>query len=763
MYQNEPLAEYLEHKLRCLAAFDPLYTPAELAANKPSKQAATADFIDGLNDRFIPFKTDLINNVQAKIEEYPETIEIAVRKASQYKVVTKSTTGNMLSSFVTEAVAPIRQQKVDNQRKPKDKSISKFKPKFKYSSKYANKGARDNNKSRKCNICGEEGHFMNDCSLKAQFSKFLKEKGSLKTNVTASYEDEFEGYVSATTFCSVIKTEVEDDNEQSEDIINLSSNATTLSTVLSSSDILLDCQSQGHLFSNRDLVTNIRPSKRPMTFAGVGGPIKVTQIAHYPPLDIDVAFHESAPVNLLSFGKVMKKVGKDRIGYNSNNNSFFFIGCDGIRRDFINKKDLYVYSTDTDIQINATSNENEKQYSKRDVDKAREAREIERRLGYPSVARIIDAINSGAIIEVPVVSQDFARNHRIWGPAVAAIQGKTHNQKTSIEKINMVPRVVTDIHMHCDIMFVTGNAFLISVGVPIGLTITTHLGTMKDKARSVQLVRKAELFQVNLYKAAQFNVRIMSTDNEAAFISSQEELARVGVTLNCVGAGKHVPIVENKIKTIKETARTLLASLSYTFPTKLTRWLIAYSTYVINILPNKGGHQSVSPREAFLGRKTSLKRDLRVGFGDYCQVTNAVTDNSLKPRTSGAIALCPTGNLQGSIKFFLLHNEEIVVRDQFVILPVTEDVARRMSQIENESIVKVDIVDDTNVEGEVRTDIEDMIAIKYLPAERKVSQIDSSDAVDKIISADTDNQIVYRKEELHQVDNNIQDANTSII
>ena len=40
-------------------------------------------------------------------------------------------------------------------------------------------------------------------------------------------------------------------------------------------------------------------------------------------------------------------------------------------------------------------------------------------------------------------------------------------------------------------------------------------------------------------------------------------------------------------------------------------------------------------------------RDLRVQFGDYAQATVSNTDNTMRSRTQGCIALLPTGNLTG--------------------------------------------------------------------------------------------------------------------
>ena len=43
-------------------------------------------------------------------------------------------------------------------------------------------------------------------------------------------------------------------------------------------------------------------------------------------------------------------------------------------------------------------------------------------------------------------------------------------------------------------------------------------------------------------------------------------------------------------------------------------------------------------------------------------------------RTSGAIALMPSGNLEGSWYFYLLHNGEVVKRNKATTMPITDDI-----------------------------------------------------------------------------------------
>jgi hypothetical protein len=50
------------------------------------------------------------------------------------------------------------------------------------------------------------------------------------------------------------------------------------------------------------------------------------------------------------------------------------------------------------------------------------------------------------------------------------------------------------------------------------------------------------------------------------------------------GAGTHVGIVENKIKSIKNRARSIVNSLSYVLPNSLVKYLVYFSTQAVNMV-----------------------------------------------------------------------------------------------------------------------------------------------------------------------------------
>ena len=81
-----------------------------------------------------------------------------------------------------------------------------------------------------------------------------------------------------------------------------------------------------------------------------------------------------------------------------------------------------------------------------------------------------------------------------------------------------------------------------------------------------------------------------------------------------------------------------------------------------------------------------MKVDVRVegkhGFGDYVQLVNPTTDNTIdNARTRGAIALLPTGNRDRSWYYITLDNANIVRRRTAKTLPMPDEVIMRLNQL----------------------------------------------------------------------------------
>ena len=115
---------------------------------------------------------------------------------------------------------------------------------------------------------------------------------------------------------------------------------------------------------------------------------------------------------------------------------------------------------------------------------------------------------------------------------------------------------------------------------------------------------------------------------------------------------------------------------------------MACALYVIsriNMRPCKYRQDRVSPFEALRGRKLDAKRDLQLGFGDYCEVKEKETSNSVSiPRTRSCVAVTSTGSLTGDWQFFdpYTNGLSIITRHQWRgPLPMSNSMIERLNDL----------------------------------------------------------------------------------
>jgi len=73
-----------------------------------------------------------------------------------------------------------------------------------------------------------------------------------------------------------------------------------------------------------------------------------------------------------------------------------------------------------------------------------------------------------------------------------------------------------------------------------------------------------------------------------------------------------------------------------------------------SFLHKDGVHATMSPRAIMTGQRIIYDKHCKLEFGTYVQ-THEKHNNSMEPRTSGAIALRPSGNEQVGHYFLSLH------------------------------------------------------------------------------------------------------------
>jgi hypothetical protein len=103
----------------------------------------------------------------------------------------------------------------------------------------------------------------------------------------------------------------------------------------------------------------------------------------------------------------------------------------------------------------------------------------------------------------------------------------------------------------------------------------------------------------------------------------------------------------------------------------------------INAFPVRTGiSQTFLPQELLVQWHLDYKKHCHVLPGTYCKVCNKpVPTNTMAWRTHEAIALEPTGNLQGSVKFYCINTGCMLKRRSFTPMTMPDQDIKRMNAI----------------------------------------------------------------------------------
>jgi hypothetical protein len=156
------------------------------------------------------------------------------------------------------------------------------------------------------------------------------------------------------------------------------------------------------------------------------------------------------------------------------------------------------------------------------------------------------------------------------------------------------------------------------------------------------------------------------------------------VECNTAAAKEHVCEAERSIRTVKEKTRGLIGILPFdNIPWRMKIEFLYFIVLWLNAFPVKTGVSVIySPWELLVCWRLDYKKHCRVLPGTYCKVHDEpLPSNMMVPQTHKGIALGPTGNLEGTVKFYCLNTGQVLKRHSFTPLPMPDSVIQRVNTI----------------------------------------------------------------------------------
>ena len=436
---------------------------------------------------------------------------------------------------------------------------------------------------------------------------------------------------------------------------------------------------------------------------GTTGQCKTNLIADLPGLNFTVWFCKDVIANIVSLSEATKHYritmdtavanqftvhgpdGKNCVFHESTNEQgesiagLFYTEVSGKRN-----------STEIGTALITTVKERKSKYTQRAYDMAVRARQVHNALGYPSLKDYLRIIDANLLPGTNVTREDIIAAEDIFGPNLGAIKGKTTRTKTDhVEHLlTPVPAEIYATHptitLMIDIFYVNGLPFFTTKSRNYKFGTVEHI-----LSRNIKTVTKALGAVIDLYHSRGLSVIEINGDPE--FEALRVPLATITakhgkpVNLNSSGENDHVPEIEREIRTKKERCRAAIALAPFKrMPAIMIRELVYRVEFGLNAFPPADGvSPTISPRTLITGKRVT-QRHFNLEFGEYVQV-HEKSDNTMRARTVGAIALRPTGNEEGSYYFMSLETGRRINRTHWTPLPLSENAIRRVHQLADES------------------------------------------------------------------------------
>ena len=333
--------------------------------------------------------------------------------------------------------------------------------------------------------------------------------------------------------------------------------------------VLLDTCSTASVSGNPNLVSNIRPCDPDdgIHIATNGGGMEYDSIADLDLFPVPVHYNPDSIATILALKDVASIPGcyltmDTRVArqivvcFEEKGDVYTFNECaDG----------LYYYDTDAHADCNPTSNEavnpylflqtvenNKLPFSKKEIDNADKARELQQRLGFPGTTTLISYLRRNLLSNTNVTSDDVIRGDTIYGPLPQLIKGKCTDSNYPYSVPSTASPVSPSILQHCsnlalfaDYFFVNGQTFLLTNTEKLKFLAVTPC-ERTGGAEAISILNSV----VQLHEHRGFTSTTVHGDNDFKTKKLSEGLPSLAF-FSCA-ADQHVGHAERPIRSVKE-------------------------------------------------------------------------------------------------------------------------------------------------------------------------------------------------------------------
>ena len=442
--------------------------------------------------------------------------------------------------------------------------------------------------------------------------------------------------------------------------------------------LTIDSGATINVVGNPKLLQNLHLISTPVLIHGVGKePVSTCWEGELPYYGRSL-YVEGFPRNIVAF-----KANKSSSYYDRELDKFVITHHDSVVHEFTpDKQGLYVCTPSRASRHSVHYGETLAECTVAERKRFDAAISLHQALDHPSDSALCDALDNGAYSNCTVTSKDVRDARKFMGPCVSCLRGKMKAASSPTSESEACD-VIGDT-LHADIIFIRGTGgkklpYLLTVEHVTGFVLCGRLKS-KRSADVIEMIRRVRA----KYISFGWTVRNLRTDREIVFVSIEPAINEMGIRISFTAPDRHEKRTERTVDTIRSKARATQSGLLYKLPAKCMPYLITHVCSSHNSVPNERSGSSRTPRNMVTGSKINVGISLKDPFGTLAMFKCPTTDhetNEDSPRSECGIIIGKDFQSKGAVHVYLLNSGEIVTRQKYTVIPVTQEIIEKFDRI----------------------------------------------------------------------------------
>lgn len=295
---------------------------------------------------------------------------------------------------------------------------------------------------------------------------------------------------------------------------------------------------------------------------------------------------------------------------------------------------------------------------------------------------LISRVQRGELVGTKFDVADIRRYFKVFDKDLQALKGRAEDENPGVDA--PITGKIEGVILHCDLMFVCGIPFLVSIDSKHKFVCCAALRNLEAIHIVSELEETRKFYELNHEKAGG-----VKFDRQTG-VSANLVLDITGLTL--MSKSTNVFPAESVIKLIKQRIRSKVSEIPAMLPKTVVINVVMGAVSIVNTISRSGNENRISARKSLQGATQEYESIFALSPSDYCEVQYLSDNDVMHDRTVPALALRVDPSNSNDWFFYNLVSGKVFTRHYSCanVMPWSSKVSERISYLATLDPIKGD-------------------------------------------------------------------------